>query len=153
MIPVLVLFILIILTGFYGEDGVFSAILTAMIGIVFLILFISLLLDGNEIIVEKGVYEIVFIQIADREGYITETYKKDKLNGLLLNIKKEDGTIVPIHFDSQSDYIIIKDGENKLESKTKTNGNFWLTFAKVEVAKPYKIHIPQNGRIGRYKEI
>jgi hypothetical protein len=157
MVFCIALLIVAIFFGFFsgiksGFDAVSFVIVLAFGGILVAV-FIGILLSGNPVVIEKGVYEIIPVQIAERKGYIIETCREGELSGLLINIKKKNGLIIPIHLNLKSDnYEIIEDGENKIESDTKMVGNFWLTFVKHEITKPYKIHIPQNSRILKYKE-
>lgn len=159
MIAILAWIAIIVIAGFLGAtasnhksfDG-FSAFMAGGIGILIPLFFMTAGIDGSPVIVESGNYEIVPMEIAEREGYAVEIYRRDKIAGLLINIKKENGMIVPLYLSKNHDnYEIFEDGKNKLDSETKINGSFWTTLLKREVAKPYKIHIPQNSRIARFK--
>jgi hypothetical protein len=159
MILTITVIVLAFILGFYGSklDNTWGPgfhvpyfLIVLLFGFVVIFFINAYVFDGDPVIIEDGEYNLVPIEIGEREGYVIQYYNESGTVGLLVGIEK-NGIIVPLSIPYSYNVEIVEDGKCIMKSKNVTKGgNVFLNFTTARYADELSIHIPPQSLIMKF---
>jgi hypothetical protein len=159
MLTIIIFVALLLFMGFVGPelDSTWSNdvfhyplfIITFILGIIIITVVHVNFFTGYPVILENGEYQLVSMNVGEREGYAIELYNQNKISGTLVSVEN-DGLIIPIHIQNNIKTEFIEDGKCTVESQNMIKENKLWIIGKGEFCESFKIHLPPGSIIKKY---